>query len=299
MKWIARTFLLAFGIISFLTCFTSQSLATTASKSVFAPSVGVYLNPNTGRFWSMDLYDGSSEDPLSLHKYLYCQGNPIMMNDPSGHDGDSITMMVVTGISVGMNAYNAYSDIKAKRYAWAAVDILSALGGMAGMGGPGLFSKVACAGSGVSVSTSVASIMAKGAMQVSQAWAVIDLFMQSTSMSGGSGGDGSPKSSGSGSSSTPEKVTLEKNDAAIGLVKDGKIVKWAKYSDYPDYRTAPSHERLAMAMSLLKQPGALEDGVEAFTVGKRSDGTLIFRGSGNFNEQVSAETLALLQQMFQ
>ena len=44
-----------------------------------------YLNPNTGRFWTMDSYDGSSEDPLSLHKYLYCQDNPVMGSDPTGH----------------------------------------------------------------------------------------------------------------------------------------------------------------------------------------------------------------------
>jgi RHS repeat-associated protein len=45
-----------------------------------------YLNPNTGRFWSMDSYAGINEDPLSLHKYLYCQGNPINGIDPSGND---------------------------------------------------------------------------------------------------------------------------------------------------------------------------------------------------------------------
>ncbi len=31
-----------------------------------------YLNPNTGRFWTMDSYEGSTFDPLTLHKYLYC-----------------------------------------------------------------------------------------------------------------------------------------------------------------------------------------------------------------------------------
>jgi RHS repeat-associated protein len=45
-----------------------------------------YLNPNTGRFWSMDSYEGRNEDPLSLHKYLYAQGNPVDRIDPSGLD---------------------------------------------------------------------------------------------------------------------------------------------------------------------------------------------------------------------
>ncbi|NOS72800.1 MAG: hypothetical protein HOP33_23100 [Verrucomicrobia bacterium] len=43
-----------------------------------------YLNPNTGRFWSMDSFEGSSEDPMSLHKYLYVHANPVMGSDPTG-----------------------------------------------------------------------------------------------------------------------------------------------------------------------------------------------------------------------
>src|SRR5438876_3967644 len=29
-----------------------------------------YLNVSTGRFWSMDTFEGTSSDPTSLHKYL-------------------------------------------------------------------------------------------------------------------------------------------------------------------------------------------------------------------------------------
>jgi len=43
-----------------------------------------YLNPDTGRFWTMDTFAGNNEDPLSLHKYLYCQENPVNGIDPSG-----------------------------------------------------------------------------------------------------------------------------------------------------------------------------------------------------------------------
>jgi hypothetical protein len=57
------------------------------------PSARVYLNPNTGRFWTMDSYEGDNEDPLSLHKYLYCHGNPVNGIDPSGHDFDLISVM--------------------------------------------------------------------------------------------------------------------------------------------------------------------------------------------------------------
>jgi len=36
-----------------------------------------YLNQNTGRFWTMDSYEGSSYDPASLHKYAYAGNDPI------------------------------------------------------------------------------------------------------------------------------------------------------------------------------------------------------------------------------
>src|SRR5208283_921378 len=43
-------------------------------------------NPGTGRFPTMDTYEGDNEDPLSLHKYLYCQADPVDNTDPLGLD---------------------------------------------------------------------------------------------------------------------------------------------------------------------------------------------------------------------
>lgn len=43
-----------------------------------------YLNVSTGRFWTMDTQEGSPEDPLSLHKYLYAKAEPVVGVDPSG-----------------------------------------------------------------------------------------------------------------------------------------------------------------------------------------------------------------------
>jgi len=36
---------------------------------------------------TMDTDEGDQTDPLSLHRYLYCEANPINMTDPSGHAG--------------------------------------------------------------------------------------------------------------------------------------------------------------------------------------------------------------------
>ena len=52
-----------------------------------------YYRPELGRFWTMDSYEGSQRDPLSLHKYLYCHGEPLDNIDPSGH-GDMSSFMI-------------------------------------------------------------------------------------------------------------------------------------------------------------------------------------------------------------
>ena len=52
-----------------------------------------WMNPNTGRFQTMDSYEGRASDPISLHKYLYCSGNVPNAIDPTG----LITYLLVYG----------------------------------------------------------------------------------------------------------------------------------------------------------------------------------------------------------
>ena len=57
----------------------------------FDPDLGLYFlraryqNTQTGRFWTMDEFEGINADTETLHKYLYCSNEPIMRSDPSGH----------------------------------------------------------------------------------------------------------------------------------------------------------------------------------------------------------------------
>jgi len=60
------------------------------SGEQFDPDLGLYfnrsryLNVSTGRFWTMDEFEGFDESPMSLHKYQYSTGDPMNRTDPSG-----------------------------------------------------------------------------------------------------------------------------------------------------------------------------------------------------------------------
>jgi hypothetical protein len=56
------------------------------------------MNPSTGTFISQDAYQGSVYDPVSLHKYLYANANPVMYSDPSGYASSLAKMATVAAI---------------------------------------------------------------------------------------------------------------------------------------------------------------------------------------------------------
>lgn len=55
-----------------------------------------YMNPAVGLFISMDSYQGSIYEPVSLHKYLYANANPMKYTDPTGYFSFSETQIAQT-----------------------------------------------------------------------------------------------------------------------------------------------------------------------------------------------------------
>jgi len=111
----------AFGILL-------QQTGTTANYYLYCgeeydADLGMYnlrarcMNPDSGRFWTMDTYEGNQEDPPSLHKYLYCHGNPVNAIDPSGHDliellGDFYVRVQMAALKA-VTTYGASAEIVA------------------------------------------------------------------------------------------------------------------------------------------------------------------------------------------
>jgi RHS repeat-associated protein len=57
-----------------------------------------YYNQSVGRFTQMDTWNGNSQDPITLHKYLYANVDPVNRIDPSGmfslYEGSAITNII-------------------------------------------------------------------------------------------------------------------------------------------------------------------------------------------------------------
>src|SRR5208337_3892266 len=70
----------------------------------------------TAMFGDIDTFEGEVADPISLHKYLYANGDPVNGCDPSGHI-DLVELGITTsmlaglgaGLGIGINGINNYA----------------------------------------------------------------------------------------------------------------------------------------------------------------------------------------------
>ncbi len=77
-----------------------------------------YMNPETGTFISMDIYVGTLDNLVSLHKYLYANTNPVMNTDSSGYFSLAEMSMVQSIQSTINTVIVPYFNVK-KIMSWA------------------------------------------------------------------------------------------------------------------------------------------------------------------------------------
>jgi RHS repeat-associated protein len=170
-----------------------------------------YMNTGTGRFWSMDSYEGLSHDPLSLHKYLYANADPTNGLDPSGMFTIKEALIVVKVISILANAaglihhtYRAFTastpEESMDEAILAAQSLLGLLLSAVGAGPTSPGGGLVLAGGGT-----IATIGVREKAVFDTARIITGLILAVSSSGGGSGGSSntsSPSSNTGGNSST-------------------------------------------------------------------------------------------------
>jgi RHS repeat-associated protein len=115
-----------------------------------------YLNTGTGRFWTIDTDEGLDQDPLSLHKYLYADANPINRRDPSGHDSIAEfdiasaieeTLNTISGVQKFVRIENQISSVFDFLSSIVDLSIAMGSGGLDGLGVSSLAQKIGSAAS--------------------------------------------------------------------------------------------------------------------------------------------------------
>jgi len=104
----------------------------------FDPDLGLYYNrarylsTSTARFWSMDTFEGDDESPLSLHKFLYANGDPVGGIDPTGND-DIAELSASQAVDQVLNVISGVQKlVEIKNRVVSVFDLLSAVRDLAG-----------------------------------------------------------------------------------------------------------------------------------------------------------------------
>ncbi len=66
-----------------------------------------YYDPQTGRFTSFDIQEGTVDASQDLNRYAYCRNNPVKYVDPSGEEVIVLTAATATIIKVAIGAIAA------------------------------------------------------------------------------------------------------------------------------------------------------------------------------------------------
>ncbi|MBZ8178549.1 RHS repeat-associated core domain-containing protein [Oscillatoria salina] len=118
-----------------------------------------FYDPGLGRFTRRDSYEGRLGEPITLHKYLYGNGNPVSYIDPSGLFSIKEVLGTLSAVSALINATKAvHHSYKAavaetpeefnREIFWAGANTLGVFLGLAGGGFTGPSGSVGLAGGG-------------------------------------------------------------------------------------------------------------------------------------------------------
>jgi RHS repeat-associated protein len=132
----------AYGVILDQTGATINNFLYTGEQ--YDPNVGFYYlraryyDQSNGQFLSADTWQGSIYDPMSLHKYLYAQANPIINVDFSGRMSACLSsMMVAMSVNVILTSIQIVYEAAWKKRIIPGWEIFERLGVAAAVGALG------------------------------------------------------------------------------------------------------------------------------------------------------------------